>query len=247
MQRGSILSFLWSGLVATANFLINRTSTKANQHITPFQRVWCHRSNLSTLRIIGFVTFVRCTESHIKKLAPRAYKCILVSYDTHNTAYRCYHPPYCQILISSNLSIHEGELYFSTTTVQSHAMDTLTFSWLDLLVSIPASSEPISQPNLSVPPDDHPPLPSTIHLGSSPLDIVIPVAMLPLPTFPVASNSRTKVTTLDATSPLLVHTCTHRPLHGPPPVPFFSSLPISCHPSRCTASKMPPFNNYFLG
>ena len=37
MVRGSLPNFLWSELVATANFLINRTPTRANQHVTPFQ------------------------------------------------------------------------------------------------------------------------------------------------------------------------------------------------------------------
>ena len=82
MVRGSLSNFLWSELVATVNnFLINRTPTRANQHVTPFQWVWRHCPNLSSLCIICSTVFVKCTEPNIKKLAPRAYKCVLIGYN----------------------------------------------------------------------------------------------------------------------------------------------------------------------
>ena len=241
MVRGSLPNFLWSELVATANFLIKCTPTRANQHVIPFQRVWRHRPNLSSLRIIGSTVFVKCTEPNIKKLAPQAYKCVLVGYDLQSAAYRCYHPPSRRVLVSSNVRIHEGDLYYSTLTVPSPAMDTLVFSWPESFVFSPIQFADTALTD--APPSVNPPPPPPVAPASPQFDPFSATA-----TSPNVSPSRNPDTTSDATSPLPIRTYTRRPPHAPPLVPLFPFLPSPWRFARPTAGRLPSsLHDYFLG
>ena len=248
MVRGSLPNFLWSELVATANFLINRTPTRANQHVTPFQQVWRHRPNLSSLCIIGSTIFVKSTEPNIKKLAPRAYKCVLVGYDLQSVgydlqsaAYWCYHPPSRWVLVSSNVRIHEGDLYYSTLTVPSPAMDTLVFSWPESSVFSPIQSADIALTD--APPFVNPPSPPPVAPASPQFDPFSVAA-----TSPDVSPSHNPDTTSDATSPLPIRTYTRRPPHAPLLVPLFPSLPSPRRSARPIVGRLPSsLHDYFLG
>lgn len=73
---GSIPTYLWSELVATANYLINRAPPRANIGVTPYQRLYRHRPGITSLRVIGSVAFVKNVNPQLPKLASRTIKSV---------------------------------------------------------------------------------------------------------------------------------------------------------------------------
>lgn len=96
-------SHLWTEALATANYVANRTSTRANEGITPYKRLTGQVPCVAHLRIFGCKIFVLNTSPSHKKWAPRAHECVFVGYDSSSNGFRNYHRPTRRILISKDI------------------------------------------------------------------------------------------------------------------------------------------------
>lgn len=98
---------LWTEAVAATNYVVNRTSTRANGGITPYQRFTGHLPQVDHLRIFGCKSYVLNTTPKLKKLASRAHECIFVGYDVNSRGYRNYHKATRRILVSTDVRFDE--------------------------------------------------------------------------------------------------------------------------------------------
>lgn len=51
------------------------------------------------------------------KLDPEALKCIFVRYSSTGKGYKCYHPAMRQLLVNTDVSLHESEAFFYNSKV----------------------------------------------------------------------------------------------------------------------------------
>lgn len=98
---------LWPEAVSTANYLINRTSTRANSGTTPFEKLTGIIPSVHHLRIFGCRTFVLNTNPSLMKWAPRSTECIFLGYDSTSRGFRNYHKASRKILISKDVEFDE--------------------------------------------------------------------------------------------------------------------------------------------
>lgn len=82
---------LWAEAVSTANYLINRTATRANGGDTPYARFTGKKPSLSHLKVFGCQTYVLNTNPARKKWAPRFCECTFLGYDQNSRGFRNYH------------------------------------------------------------------------------------------------------------------------------------------------------------
>jgi transposase InsO family protein len=109
--------FLWSEVVATANYLTNRSPTRANPSgISPYQRLFGKVPDLSHLRIFGCVAYVHVPDETRTKLDPKTIPCVLTGYSEESKAYRCFNPHTRKILISSDVKFDEHRFWYATSS-----------------------------------------------------------------------------------------------------------------------------------
>lgn len=95
--------FLWTEVVSTANYLTNRSPTRANLGISPFQQLKHTIPDLQHLRVFGCLAYVHVPKGQRRKLDEHTSKCIFVGYSEQTKGYRCYHPTTKNIIINKDV------------------------------------------------------------------------------------------------------------------------------------------------
>jgi len=102
--------FLWSELINTANYLINRGPTKANNSETPEERYSQEKPSVKHLRIIGSITYVHIPKEERTKFEFKTRKCILVGFDEQSRVYRVFDLQTQKIILSKDVVINETKV-----------------------------------------------------------------------------------------------------------------------------------------
>ena len=81
----------------TTNYLMNCCTTSGVHDITPYEKFYGKKPDLSHVRIFGSSAFVHIPDEKWQKLDPKLEKCLLIGYPLEQKGYKCFNP-----------SIHEG-------------------------------------------------------------------------------------------------------------------------------------------
>lgn len=84
--------FLWAEAVSTAVYILNRTTSRVNPTITPYEMWMNKKPELSHVRVFRSDAYVYVDKQFRKKLDPKTKKMILVGYQAESTNYRLYDP-----------------------------------------------------------------------------------------------------------------------------------------------------------
>lgn len=222
-----IPTHLWPEAVSTANYLINRTATRANSGDTPYGKLTGITPSLSHLRVFGCRTFVLNTNSHKKKWTQKSRECIFLGYDQNSRGFRNYHRPTRKVIISKDVvfdentfpcSLHKSGLDCSNGHPQNSPI------WFDE----PSPTSP-SESNLSKPGTSQPAIPQ---VSSSPTQLSSPSLASQVTSSPTMTPAPVDSTPDPFSVP---QTPEHRaesscqpsvPVHVPP-FPNLQSYPIS--------------------
>lgn len=82
----------WAEVINTAVCLKNRSPTKCLNFKAPFEAFYGHKLAVNHLRVFGSKSFAHIPEEDMKKLDPKAMKCIFVGYCTQFKAYNLFNP-----------------------------------------------------------------------------------------------------------------------------------------------------------
>ena len=82
----------WAEALSTATYLRNRSPTKAETEMTPYEAWTGEKPRVDHLRIFGCQAFVHIPKDERKKLDSKSRKCILMGYGTTTKGYRLYDP-----------------------------------------------------------------------------------------------------------------------------------------------------------
>lgn len=115
-------SYLWTEAVATANYLINRTATRANHGTTPFEKLTGRIPSVSHLRVFGCRSYVLDTSPSRKKWAPRSYECIFLGYDETSRGFRNYNRSTRKILVSKDVQFDEAHFPSSSPILKDNGI-----------------------------------------------------------------------------------------------------------------------------
>ena len=104
----------WGEAVKSAAYLINRTPSSVLNFQTPLKKLQnlIPSPPLNNLepRVFGCSAYIHLT---LKKLYPRAIRCIFVGYAECQKGYRCYDPNVKKMYVTRDVQFHENIPFFS--------------------------------------------------------------------------------------------------------------------------------------
>ena len=75
-----------------AIYMMNRCTTSGVHEVTPHEKYYGKKPDLSHTRIFGAIAYVHIPDVKRQKLDPKSEKCILVGYSLEQKGYKCYNP-----------------------------------------------------------------------------------------------------------------------------------------------------------
>ena len=153
-SKGLSLCF-WAEAVNCANYIVNRTPTKALKNVTPEEAWSSIKLDVSHFRVFGSEAWAHIPDAKHKALEPKSEKCIFVGYSENVKGYRLLQPNSKEIIIRRDVQFNENILACEPNSayVPSSACEP------DLAVVPLSSSSDISSDTDSD--DDHPPPPAS--------------------------------------------------------------------------------------
>ena len=82
----------WAEAADTTVYLMNRCTTSGVHEVTPHEKYYGRKPDLSHTRIFGAIAYVHIPDEKRQKLDPKSEKCILVGYSLKQKGCKCYNP-----------------------------------------------------------------------------------------------------------------------------------------------------------
>jgi len=109
----NIPKFLWGEAVKTAAYLINRMPLRVLDNKSPTELLLNSNEFVVSPKVFGCVCFVHDYRNDIRKLDPRAVKCVFVGYSSTKKGYCCWCPSEHRFFISMDVTFREYEPFMS--------------------------------------------------------------------------------------------------------------------------------------
>ncbi|CAL8151775.1 unnamed protein product [Prunus armeniaca] len=103
---------LWSQVVLTAAYLINRLPSRILGSKSPLEILKNRKIDLSHLRVFGCLCFVHVQATQRDKFDPRATRSAFLGYSSTQKGYKCYDPKARKMVISRDVQFVETEAFF---------------------------------------------------------------------------------------------------------------------------------------
>ena len=107
--------FLWGEAVKTATYLINRMPLRVLDNKSPAELLLNSNDFIVAPKVFGCVCFVYDYRNDVRKLDPRAVKCVFVGYSPTQKGYRCWCPSEHRFFVSMDVTFREYEPYYEPT------------------------------------------------------------------------------------------------------------------------------------
>ncbi|XP_019427158.1 PREDICTED: uncharacterized protein LOC109335479 [Lupinus angustifolius] len=113
LLSASAPSEFWGEAVKTAVHVINKISYSVTSGLSPFERMYGHPPDYSSLRVFGSTCFVLLPHVERSKLTPRSAICVFLGYGDGQKGYRCYNPSTRKLYISRHVVFLEHLPFYS--------------------------------------------------------------------------------------------------------------------------------------
>ncbi len=80
----------WAEAIHTAAYVHNRSPTSSLKEVTPFQRMYGQKPDVSNLRVFGCIAFKHIPDATRRKLDKKSSKCVFVGYPEGTKGYKLY-------------------------------------------------------------------------------------------------------------------------------------------------------------
>ena len=101
---------LWTKAVSHAQYLINRSPTRANSGATPEAKYSGKIPDISNLNFFGCVAFVHVPKENRKKLDSKTLRCMFLGFDSESKAYRLFDQTRQKVVISRDVVFDETKV-----------------------------------------------------------------------------------------------------------------------------------------
>ena len=92
MNEKHMLKSYWAEAVHTAVYLMNPCTTSRVHEVTPYEKYYGRKPDLSHTQIFGAIAYVHIPDEKQQNLDPKSERCILVGYSLEQKGYKCYNP-----------------------------------------------------------------------------------------------------------------------------------------------------------
>lgn len=113
MLSSSVPSEFWGEAVLTAVNLINKIPSSHTSGLSPFEKLYGHAPDYSSLRVFGATCFVLRPRVERTKLSSRSAICVFLGYGEGKKGYRCFDPVSQKLYVSRHVLFLEHIPFFS--------------------------------------------------------------------------------------------------------------------------------------
>jgi hypothetical protein len=96
---------------------MNRTPIAVVHGMTPEEKFTGKKTDVSHLRVFGYIAYVHVLEEKRSKLDPKAEKCIFIGYSLEQKGYRCFNPSTRKLQVSRDVVFDEMASCYSPLKV----------------------------------------------------------------------------------------------------------------------------------
>jgi hypothetical protein len=135
-------------VIQTVVYVLNRSSTKSVDGVTPFELWFGKKPSIHHLHTFGCIGYVKNTRPHLTKLEDRGRRMVFVGYERETNAYRMHDPVTDKVHISHDVVFDEASQWDWSSETSSDSADLRNFAVEYLVMSsrvgpdIPAIIEP---------------------------------------------------------------------------------------------------------
>ena len=147
LLSASVPSEFWGEAVLTAAHLINRIPTSHNSGLSPFEKLYRHAPDYSSLRVFGSTCFVLRPHVERSKLSSKSAICVFLGYGAGQKGYRCFDPISQKLYVSRHVVFLEHIPYFSIPT-SAHNMTKYDLIRINPFAGHDAIVPPVDVPSL---------------------------------------------------------------------------------------------------
>ena len=113
MNEKNLSKSYWAKAANTTIYLMNKCTTSGVHDITPHEKFFGKKQDLSYVRVFGAIAYVHIPDDTRQKLDPKSEKCILVGYSLEQKGYKCYNPSTRKVRISRDVVFDESTSWYA--------------------------------------------------------------------------------------------------------------------------------------
>ena len=100
----------WAEAMSTAVYVVNRTPTAGIHMITPYEKLYKQRPDVSHLKVFGSIAYVHIPDELRTKLDPKVEKCVFIGYSLEQKGYKCCNPVTRRQLLQVSIDVVFDEM-----------------------------------------------------------------------------------------------------------------------------------------
>jgi len=117
LSHSNLPNKFWAEAVATAAYLMNRTTTSANEgQLTPFEKWYGHKPNISHLGVFGFAAYSHVPSMERRKLDKKAQRMGFIGYSKNPKGYRLIDLSTDKVVTKRDVVFNETDFRFFKAT-----------------------------------------------------------------------------------------------------------------------------------
>ena len=114
----------WVEVVNTVVYLMNRCTTSGEHDVTPCEKFYGKKPNLSHVRIFDAITYIHIPDEKRHKIDPKSEKCILVWYSLEPKGYKCFNPSTKKVRVSRDVVFDESPSWYTDDLAPTNPVET---------------------------------------------------------------------------------------------------------------------------
>ena len=117
LSHSNLPNKFWAEAVATAAYLRNRTTTSANEEqLTPFEKWYGHKPNISHLRVFGCAAYSHVASTERRKPDKKAQRVCFIGYSKNPKGYRLINLSTDKVVTRRDVVFNETDFRFFKRT-----------------------------------------------------------------------------------------------------------------------------------
>ena len=105
-------------------YLMNRCWISRVHDISPHERFYGKKLDLSHVRIFGSITYVHIPDEEWQKVDPKSEKCILLGYSPEQKGYKCFNPSTRKVWVSRDVVFDKWAFWYTIDSTPSEPIKT---------------------------------------------------------------------------------------------------------------------------
>ena len=123
MNEKNLPTSYWVEVANTTVYLMNWCTTSGVRDVTPHEKFYGKKSDLSHVRIFGSIASIHIPNEKRQNLDPKSEKCILVGYSLEQKGYKCFNPSIRKVRVSRDVVFNKSTSWYTIDSAPSEPIE----------------------------------------------------------------------------------------------------------------------------